>query len=98
MSTGIIVGEGISGTTNEYLANKFNDTGGQVHNPSMRLNHNTRGQVHNPSMRLNHNTGGQVHNPDRGNHSTHSSTRETMKKGKVNNMVEGRMKKFHPTI
>jgi hypothetical protein len=28
MTTGIIVGEGISGTTNEYLTNKFNGTGG----------------------------------------------------------------------
>ena len=27
MTTGIIVGEGISGTTNEYLTNKFNETG-----------------------------------------------------------------------
>jgi hypothetical protein len=28
MTTGSIVGEGISGTTNEYLTNKFNGTGG----------------------------------------------------------------------
>jgi hypothetical protein len=28
MTTGIIVGEGISGTTNEYLISKFNKTGG----------------------------------------------------------------------
>src|SRR5208337_4216931 len=28
MTTGTIVGEGISGTTNEYLSNKFNGTGG----------------------------------------------------------------------
>jgi hypothetical protein len=27
MTTGIIVGEGISGTTNEYLTNKFNRIG-----------------------------------------------------------------------
>ena len=28
MTTGLIVGKGISGTTNEYLTNKFNGTGG----------------------------------------------------------------------
>ena len=28
MTTGIIVGKGIGGTTNEYLTNKFNRTGG----------------------------------------------------------------------
>jgi hypothetical protein len=27
MTTGIIVGEGINGTTNEYLTNNFNGTG-----------------------------------------------------------------------
>jgi len=59
MTTGIIVGEGISGTTNEYLINKFNGTGrdgkiigigrsnklgvSKVCNPERRLNHSTRG-------------------------------------------------------
>jgi hypothetical protein len=59
MITRISVGEGISGTTSEYLTNKFNGTGrdgkitgigrsnklgvSRVCNPERRLNHSTRG-------------------------------------------------------
>ena len=58
MTTGIIVGKGINGTTNEYLTNKFNRTGGAgkmmgtgrsknlgvstVRNPERPLNHSAR--------------------------------------------------------
>jgi hypothetical protein len=79
MTTGIIVGEGIRGTINEYLINKFNKTGRAGKRTSIgRSNKLGVSKVCNPERdhnnrldRCNHNTGRQVHNPERRlNHNT----------------------------
>jgi len=81
MTTGIIVGEGIGGTTNEYLTNKFNKTGGAGNRLSIgrsKIRGVSKGceteRGHNNNIRK------RGHHLERINHSAHSTNREPMKK------------------
>ena len=101
MTTGIIVGEGNSGTTNEYLSNKLNKTGRAGGKIGIgRSNKLGVSKVCNPEHDHNNTTGRQVHNPERANNSTHSNdsiqsnNRETMKKGKLKNRAEDRLEEI----
>jgi len=95
MTTGIVVGEGISGTTNGYNTKKLNETG--VTGKKISIGSKKRGvsKVWETGTERGHNNiGSQVHNPKKTNDTTHSN-RETMKEGEKNNMIEGKDDNFY---
>jgi hypothetical protein len=81
MTTGIIVGEVIGGTTNEYITKKLNETG----EAGKRVNigrSNKRGVSKGSNLERGHNTWRQVHNPEKANNRTHSNNKATLKEEK----------------
>jgi hypothetical protein len=85
MTTGIIVGEGIGGTINEYLTTKLNETGGTGKEVSIgRGNKLGVSKVCNPERDHNHNSVRKVHDTERDDRRNHNHKRKTTKKRKEN--------------
>jgi hypothetical protein len=93
MTTGIVVGEGISGTTNGYITNKFNKTGRTGNRVGIGSKKRGVSKVWKTERGHNNNVS-QVHNPEKTNDATHNN-RGTMKEGEKNNMIEGKDGYFH---
>jgi|LQYC01.1.fsa_nt_gi hypothetical protein len=96
ITTGIIIGEGIVGTTNEYLTTKLNETGKTGEEVGIGNNKIGVSKVCDPERGHNHNIVRKVHNTEMVDQGDHSNKRETMEKGKDKNRVKGKVKKgFH---
>jgi len=93
MTTGIVVGEGISGTTNGYITKKLNETGGTGKKISIGSKKRGVSKVW-ETERGHNNIGSQIHNPEKTDDTTHSN-REIMKEGGKNNMMEGKEGYFY---
>ncbi|HJX32525.1 MAG TPA: hypothetical protein VJ624_11895, partial [Thermodesulfobacteriota bacterium] len=89
MTTGIVVGKDIGGTTNEYLTNKLNKTGETGNRVGIGSGKDRGVSKVGETKRGHNNNGSQIHNPKKTNDTTHSN-RETMKEGGKNNMMEGK--------